>query len=62
MYFTHSFALHPEDPAHADAWTDHGGAFVAAVVDGNVSGVQFHPEKSQGAGARLLGNFLKWRP
>jgi glutamine amidotransferase len=62
MYFTHSFVLHPEDPAHAAAWTDHGGAFVAAVIHGNVSGVQFHPEKSQGAGARLLGNFLKWRP
>jgi glutamine amidotransferase len=62
MYFTHSFALHPDDPAHAAAWTDHGGAFVAAVVHGAVSGVQFHPEKSQGAGARLLGNFLKWRP
>jgi glutamine amidotransferase len=62
MYFTHSFALHPDDPSHAAAWTDHGGAFAAAVVQGNVSGVQFHPEKSQGAGARLLGNFLKWRP
>jgi glutamine amidotransferase len=62
MYFTHSFALFPDAPADAAAWTDHGGPFVAAVVKDNMAGVQFHPEKSQGAGARLLGNFLKWRP
>ncbi len=62
MYFTHSFALFAEDEADVAAWTDHGGAFAAAVVKGNVAGVQFHPEKSQGAGARLLSNFLNWRP
>ena len=62
MYFTHSFALFPDNPGHATANTDHGGAFTAAVVKDNVAGVQFHPEKSQGAGARLLRNFLEWRP
>ena len=62
MYFTHSYVLVPEREADIAAWTDHGGAFAAAVVRGNISGVQFHPEKSQGAGARLLGNFLNWRP
>jgi len=62
MYFTHSFALFPDRPTDVAAWTDHGGPFVAAVVRDNMAGVQFHPEKSQGAGARLLGNFLKWRP
>jgi imidazole glycerol-phosphate synthase subunit HisH len=62
MYFTHSYALYAERETDVAAWTDHGGAFAAAVVRGNISGVQFHPEKSQGAGARLLGNFLKWRP
>jgi glutamine amidotransferase len=62
MYFTHSFALFAETPSDVAAWTDHGGAFAAAVVRGNVAGVQFHPEKSQGAGARLLCNFLDWRP
>jgi glutamine amidotransferase len=62
MYFTHSFALFPNDLDTVSAWTDHGGVFAAAVVKGNVAGVQFHPEKSQGAGARLLGNFLDWRP
>ena len=62
MYFTHSFALFADDPADVTAWTDHGGPFAAAVTRGNVAGVQFHPEKSQGAGGRLLSNFLNWRP
>jgi len=62
MYFTHSFAFHADDRADVAAWTDHGGPFAAAVVRGHVAGVQFHPEKSQAAGARLLTNFLNWRP
>jgi glutamine amidotransferase len=62
MYFTHSYVLVPECETDVAAWTDHGGAFAAAVVRGNIAGVQFHPEKSQGAGAKLLGNFLNWRP
>ena len=62
MYFTHSFAFFPEDEADTTAWTDHGGRFAAAVARGNVAGVQFHPEKSQAAGQRLLANFLEWRP
>jgi glutamine amidotransferase len=62
MYFTHSFALFARDADRVAAWTDHGGAFAAAVVRDNIAGVQFHPEKSQAAGARLLRNFLDWRP
>jgi glutamine amidotransferase len=62
MYFTHSFAMYPDDVNDVAAWTDHGGRFVAAVTKGNIAGVQFHPEKSQGAGGRLLENFLRWRP
>ena len=62
MYFTHSYALVADDDADVGAWSDHGGRFAAAVMRGNVAGVQFHPEKSQGAGARLLANFLEWRP
>ena len=62
MYFTHSFAYYPIDERDVAAWTDHGGAFPAAVARGNLVGVQFHPEKSQAAGLRLLANFLEWRP
>jgi glutamine amidotransferase len=62
MYFTHSFAFRPRDESEAIAWTDHGGRFVAAVRRDNLAGVQFHPEKSQAAGLKLLANFLEWRP
>jgi glutamine amidotransferase len=62
MYFTHSFAIFPADAADIAASVDHGGRFTAAVMRGNVAGVQFHPEKSQAAGARLLTNMLEWRP
>lgn len=62
MYFTHSFAFWPDDPADVAAHADHGGRFPAAVVRGNLAGVQFHPEKSQSAGISLLSRFLEWRP
>ncbi len=62
MYFTHAYAVFPKDEAVVAAHTDHGGAFVSALTRGNLAGVQFHPEKSQDAGARLLRNFLEWRP
>jgi glutamine amidotransferase len=62
VYFTHSFAFHPDDPAHVAAWVDHGGRFPAAVARGNMAGVQFHPEKSQSSGLNLLSRFLEWRP
>ena len=62
MYFTHSFAIFPRFADDVAASVDHGGLFTAAVVRDNVAGVQFHPEKSQAAGARLLTNVLEWRP
>lgn len=62
VYFTHSFAMYPEDSGDVAAYVDHGGRFPAAVARGNVAGVQFHPEKSQAAGLKLLADFLEWRP
>ncbi len=62
VYFTHSFAMFPSDDGHVAAWVDHGGRFPAAVARDNLAGVQFHPEKSQSAGLKLLSDFLEWRP
>jgi glutamine amidotransferase len=62
MYFTHSFAFFPTGDDRVMAQVDHGGRFPAAVARDNMAGVQFHPEKSQGSGLRLLANFLEWRP
>ncbi|MBX3481207.1 MAG: imidazole glycerol phosphate synthase subunit HisH [Caulobacter sp.] len=60
MYFTHSYVFDPADPGDIAATSNHGGPFVAAVSRDNVMGVQFHPEKSQAAGLRLLANFLEY--
>ncbi len=57
-YFVHTYAAHPTDPAHVLGTADHGGRFVAAAGDGEVAGVQFHPEKSSRAGLALLGRWL----
>ena len=61
-YFVHSFELRASDPAHLLATTDYGGAITAAIARDNIVGTQFHPEKSQAVGLRLLANFLGWRP
>ncbi len=62
MYFVHSYALTAANPAQVLATTDYGGPVVAMVAEGNRAGTQFHVEKSQSAGLRLLGNFLRWEP
>lgn len=61
-YFLHSYHFLPDDGRHIAAMSDHGGGLVAAVADGTVLGVQFHPEKSQGYGLSLLSRFLEWKP
>ena len=61
-YFVHSYALRPADPADVVATTDYGGAVTAVVGRDNMAGTQFHPEKSQTLGLRLIANFLRWRP
>jgi glutamine amidotransferase len=60
VYFAHSYAAEPADPRVCAATTDHDGPIVAAVADGPLAGVQFHPERSGAAGARLLENVLAW--
>ena len=62
VYFVHSYALEGADPADVLATTDYGGAKVAMVASGVRAGTQFHVEKSQRVGLRLLGNFLRWAP
>ena len=61
-YFVHSFAFRAHHPHHVQAVTDHGGEITAAIGRDNLFGVQFHPEKSQAGGLKLIGNFLKWAP
>jgi glutamine amidotransferase len=60
-YFVHSFHLAAE-PAALVADTDYGGPVTAMVGADNIAGTQFHPEKSQTLGLRLIANFLSWRP
>ena len=62
VYFVHSYVFRPEDSGHMLARFDYGGPQTAAVGRDNLFGTQFHPEKSQAAGLRLLRNFLQWRP
>lgn len=61
-YFVHSYALTGGDPAEVIATTDYGGPVAAFVVKGNRAGTQFHVEKSQNVGLRILSNFLQWTP
>jgi imidazole glycerol-phosphate synthase subunit HisH len=61
-YFCHSYHMICDDPADVVATSDYGGAVTAAVARGNRVATQFHPEKSQALGLRLLSNFLEWRP
>jgi len=61
-YFVHSYHLAPADPAHVLATTDYGGPITAIVGRDNLLGTQFHPEKSQATGLRLIANFLRWAP
>ncbi len=61
-YFVHSYALAGGDPAQTIATTEYGGPVVAFVAAGNRAGTQFHVEKSQEVGLRILANFLRWSP
>ncbi|MBN1401814.1 MAG: imidazole glycerol phosphate synthase subunit HisH [Anaerolineae bacterium] len=57
-YFVHSYYADAEDPTVIAATTDYGIDYVSAVARGNLFAIQFHPEKSQDVGERILANFL----
>jgi glutamine amidotransferase len=61
-YFVHSYQLKARDAGDIVAETDYGGPVTALVARDNMAGTQFHPEKSQELGLRLIANFLSWRP
>lgn len=61
-YFVHSYAMQVTDPAQRLAHVDYAGDVTAIVGEGTKIGTQFHPEKSQSAGLRLIANFLRWTP
>lgn len=61
-YFVHSYHFRVADPAQRLAHVGYAGEVTAIVGRDTIIGTQFHPEKSQTAGLRLIGNFLRWTP
>ncbi|WP_406736878.1 imidazole glycerol phosphate synthase subunit HisH [Thioclava sp. GXIMD4215] len=61
-YFVHSYHFRVADPAHRLAHVDYAGDVTAIVGRDNIIGTQFHPEKSQATGLRIIANFLGWKP
>ncbi len=61
-YFVHSFAMEVAENDHLLAHVDYGGPVTAIVGRDTIVGTQFHPEKSQDVGLRMIANFLKWAP
>ncbi len=59
VYFCHSYFVRPADMSVAATTTDYGIEFVSAIWNKNVFGVQFHPEKSQSTGLKILKNFVE---
>ena len=62
FYYVHSYYVRPKDPALIQATSDYPEPFACAVARDNLFAVQFHPEKSQAAGLKLLQNFVRWNP
>ena len=60
FYFVHSYCFYPNDERHVLARTTYGSEFVSAVAKDRIVGVQFHPEKSQSSGLRLIADFLRF--
>jgi len=62
FYFVHSYYVCPQDASLVQGASDYPQPFVCAVAQDNLFAVQFHPEKSQTAGLKLLQNFVQWNP
>ncbi len=62
MYFVHSYSMRCRQENEISAWCDYGGRVTAAVWRDNIVATQFHPEKSQDFGLRVLENFVRWTP
>ena len=60
FYFVHSYYVEPAVADHRFGTTDYGQSFCSMLLRDNLLAIQFHPEKSQGAGLALLANFLQW--
>ena len=61
-YFVHSYHMRLGDKSWRVAETDYGGPVTAMIAKDNMAGTQFHPEKSQKLGLKLIANFLAWKP
>ena len=61
-YFVHSYQFEVAEPAHRLAHVAYGSDITAIVGTGTIIGTQFHPEKSQKTGLRMIANFLNWTP
>jgi glutamine amidotransferase len=61
-YFVHSYRFACADAAHEIAHADYGGRVTAVIGRDNLIGTQFHPEKSQATGLKLIARFLEWAP
>lgn len=61
VYFAHSWAIQNAPAQNIYATTDYGGEITVAVGKDNIIGTQFHPEKSQKVGQKIIANFLQWK-
>ncbi len=62
FYFVHSYEFDAHNTEEVVATTDHGKEIVAAIAKDNIAGLQFHPEKSQNPGLKVIRNFIEWDP
>ncbi len=60
VYFVHSYYVMPEDPSLIATTTNYGSSFASSIATNNLFACQFHPEKSQGIGLRILSNFARF--